>query len=151
MLSSTRLDITLPSSGSVPSAFWEMFNWGAIYRILWMGVLCLVTWCVRTTSLDTRHTIADSPSFAQNLMAQRCSNVCRSIFVTRLTNTTSLQTHSTIAYQLQQVQTCTESTVGVSLIVVSSDVVRGGIKKSPTTSQGPTRPNPKIKTQRHKL
>jgi hypothetical protein len=35
--------ITLPSSGSVPSAFWEMLNWGAVYRILWMGV---VAWCV---------------------------------------------------------------------------------------------------------
>jgi hypothetical protein len=37
--------ITLPSSGSVPSAFWEMFNWGTVDRILWMGVLYLVTWC----------------------------------------------------------------------------------------------------------
>jgi hypothetical protein len=25
--------ITLPSSGSVPSAFWEMLNWGAVDRI----------------------------------------------------------------------------------------------------------------------
>jgi hypothetical protein len=25
------------------SAFWEMLNWGAVDRILWMGVLCLVT------------------------------------------------------------------------------------------------------------
>jgi hypothetical protein len=32
------------SSGGVPSAFWEMLNWGAVDRILWMGVLCLVTW-----------------------------------------------------------------------------------------------------------
>jgi hypothetical protein len=46
MVSSTCLGITLPSSRSVPSAFWELFNWGAIDRILWMGVLCLVTWCV---------------------------------------------------------------------------------------------------------
>jgi hypothetical protein len=30
---------------SVPSAFWEMINWGAVDRILWMGVLHLVTWC----------------------------------------------------------------------------------------------------------
>jgi hypothetical protein len=30
-----------------------MLNWGAFDRILWMGVLCLFTWCVRTTSLDT--------------------------------------------------------------------------------------------------
>jgi hypothetical protein len=25
------------------SAFWEMLNWGAFDRILWMGVLCLVS------------------------------------------------------------------------------------------------------------
>jgi hypothetical protein len=37
------LIITLPSSGSVPSAFWERLNWGTVDRILWMGVLCLVT------------------------------------------------------------------------------------------------------------
>jgi hypothetical protein len=36
--------ITLPSSGNVSSAFWEMLNWGATDRILWMGVQCLVTW-----------------------------------------------------------------------------------------------------------
>jgi hypothetical protein len=39
----TCFGITLPSSGCVPSAFWEMLNWGAVDRILWMGVLCLVT------------------------------------------------------------------------------------------------------------
>jgi hypothetical protein len=37
----TCFGITLPSSGSVPSAFWEMFNWGAVHRILSMGVFCL--------------------------------------------------------------------------------------------------------------
>jgi hypothetical protein len=35
--------ITLLSSGSVPSAFWEMLNWGEVDRILWIGMLCLVT------------------------------------------------------------------------------------------------------------
>jgi hypothetical protein len=59
MVAPTCFGITLPSSGSVPSAFWEMLSWGAVYRILRMGVLFLVTWCVvisdrvRTTSLDT--------------------------------------------------------------------------------------------------
>jgi hypothetical protein len=53
MVAPTCFGITLPSSGSVPNAFWEMLNWGAVERILWMGVLCLVTRCVRTTSLDT--------------------------------------------------------------------------------------------------
>jgi hypothetical protein len=45
--SPTCFGITLPSLGNVPSAFWEMLNWGAVDRILWMGVLCLVTWCAR--------------------------------------------------------------------------------------------------------
>jgi hypothetical protein len=46
MVATTCFGSTLPSSGSVPSAFWVMLNWGAVNRILWMGVLCLVTWCV---------------------------------------------------------------------------------------------------------
>jgi hypothetical protein len=46
MVSTTCFGITLPSSGSVPSAFREMLNWGEVDRILWMGVLCLVTWHV---------------------------------------------------------------------------------------------------------
>jgi hypothetical protein len=45
MVAPTRFGITLPSLGSVPSAFWEMLNWGPVDRILCMGVLCLVTWC----------------------------------------------------------------------------------------------------------
>jgi hypothetical protein len=48
----TCFGITLPSSGSVSSAFWEMLNWGAVDGILWMGVLCLVTWCV---AISDRH------------------------------------------------------------------------------------------------
>ena len=53
MTAPTCFGITLPSSGSVPSAFWEMLNWEAVDRILWMGVLCVVTWCApSTTSLD---------------------------------------------------------------------------------------------------
>jgi hypothetical protein len=34
MVSPTYFDIILPSSGSVPSAFLEMLNWGAVDRIL---------------------------------------------------------------------------------------------------------------------
>jgi hypothetical protein len=45
MVAPTCFTITLPSSGSVPSAFWEMLNW-AVDGILWNGMLCLVTWCV---------------------------------------------------------------------------------------------------------
>jgi hypothetical protein len=48
----TCFGITLPSSGSVPRAFLEMLNRGAVDRILWMGVLCLVTCC---THHVTRH------------------------------------------------------------------------------------------------
>jgi hypothetical protein len=36
MVAPTCFGITLPSSGSVPNAFWEMLNWGAVDRILWM-------------------------------------------------------------------------------------------------------------------
>jgi hypothetical protein len=45
MVAPTCFGITLPPLGSVPSAFWEMFNWGAVDRIMCIGVLCLVTWC----------------------------------------------------------------------------------------------------------
>jgi hypothetical protein len=38
MVAPTCFGITLPSSGSVPSAFWEMMNLGAIDTILRMGV-----------------------------------------------------------------------------------------------------------------
>jgi hypothetical protein len=41
--------VILRERSLVPSAFWEMLNWGAVDRILWMGVLCLVTWCTRYT------------------------------------------------------------------------------------------------------
>jgi hypothetical protein len=43
MVAPRCLGILLPSSGSVPNAFSEMLNWGAVERILRMGVLCLVT------------------------------------------------------------------------------------------------------------
>jgi hypothetical protein len=43
MVAPTCFGITLPSSGSVPSAFWKMPNWGAVDRILRMGVLFLMT------------------------------------------------------------------------------------------------------------
>jgi hypothetical protein len=52
MVAPTCFGITLPSSWSVASAFREILNRGAVDRILWMGVLCLVTWCVHHA---TRH------------------------------------------------------------------------------------------------
>jgi hypothetical protein len=47
MVSPTCFGITLPSSGSVPSAFWEVLNWGTVDSILWMGVLDLLTGCAQ--------------------------------------------------------------------------------------------------------
>jgi hypothetical protein len=46
MVAPTCFGITFPSPRNVPRALWEMLNWGPVDRILWMGVLCLVTWCV---------------------------------------------------------------------------------------------------------
>jgi hypothetical protein len=46
MVAPTCFGVTLPSSGSVPRAFWEMLNWETVDRTLWMCVLCLVTLCV---------------------------------------------------------------------------------------------------------
>jgi hypothetical protein len=54
MLSPTYFGIKLPFSGSVHSAFWETLNWGAVDRILWMGVLCLVMWCACAPHHETR-------------------------------------------------------------------------------------------------
>jgi hypothetical protein len=57
MVAPTCFGITLTSWGSVPSAFWEMFNSGAVGRILWMGVLCAVAWshpqyCINCSSIE---------------------------------------------------------------------------------------------------
>jgi hypothetical protein len=67
MVAPTCFGITLPSSGRVPSAFWEMLNWGAVDRILWMSVLCLVTWCV------AKCTVKEAKSPVKNLCRQRCA------------------------------------------------------------------------------
>jgi hypothetical protein len=55
MVAPTCFGNTLPSSGSGPSAFWEMLNSEAVDRILWKGVLCLVTWCVAISDHWTQH------------------------------------------------------------------------------------------------
>jgi hypothetical protein len=44
-------------TGSVRSAFWETLSWGAVDRILRMGVLCLVTW---RTHWDRQITVSGS-------------------------------------------------------------------------------------------
>jgi hypothetical protein len=81
MVAPTRFGITLPSSESFPSAFWEMLSRGAVDRILWMGVLCLVTWCVAIWDLHLlvfhayikeMHGLRSKiPS--KNLVRQRCA------------------------------------------------------------------------------
>jgi hypothetical protein len=43
MVAPTCFGITLPSSGSIPIAFWEMLSW-VVDRILCIGVLCLVAY-----------------------------------------------------------------------------------------------------------
>jgi hypothetical protein len=50
------------SSGRVPSAFWEMLNWGAVDRILWMGVL----------SSDTYH--AGPPPYQEHAVLKATSH-----------------------------------------------------------------------------
>jgi hypothetical protein len=47
----------LPSSGSVPIAFWEMINWGAVDRRLWMGGVCVVTWGVAACERHAQYSI----------------------------------------------------------------------------------------------
>jgi hypothetical protein len=55
MVAPTCFGMTLSSSENLPSAL-EMLNRGVVDRILWMGVLCLVTWCVVIiTHHVTRH------------------------------------------------------------------------------------------------
>src|SRR5215510_11829324 len=55
MVSPTCFGITLPSAGSVPSAFREMLNCGAVDRIFWMGVLYLGTRCVAISDRHAPH------------------------------------------------------------------------------------------------
>jgi hypothetical protein len=75
MVYPTCFGITLPLSGSVPSAFWAVLNWGAVDRILWMGVLCLGAWCVSVVFHAYINEMHGSrrkiPS--KNLVRQRCS------------------------------------------------------------------------------
>jgi hypothetical protein len=68
----TCFGITLPSSGSVSSAFWEMLNWKAVDRILWIGVLCFVTWWV---VISDRH--AHVTRHNSILVTELCRTQCR--------------------------------------------------------------------------
>jgi hypothetical protein len=81
MVAVTCFGITLPSSGNVPSAFWEMLNW-VVDRILWMGVLCLVTWCVAIWSRCTNSLTFNNCTFCPHCIYVFCiylrtnSNLC---------------------------------------------------------------------------
>jgi hypothetical protein len=57
MVAPACFGITLPSSGSIPSAFWEMLNWEAVDTIVWMGVVCLVTSEIATHHAIRRNTL----------------------------------------------------------------------------------------------
>src|SRR5215510_2175401 len=97
MIAPTCFGITLPSSGRVTSVFWKMLNRGAVDRILWMGVLCLVTLCAeRTTSLDTTRWI-----HVQNADTLQTSSalLLTSLYTTRwipVQNADTLQTSSAL-------------------------------------------------------
>jgi hypothetical protein len=67
MVALTCFGTTLPSSGSVPSAFWEMLNWGVVDRILWIGVLYLLTWCthhVNRHNTPTHNILSTAPQLS---------------------------------------------------------------------------------------
>jgi hypothetical protein len=97
MVASTCFGITLPSSWSVPSAFWEMLNWVAVDRILWMSVLCLVTWCVATWD---RHAILTCVYEIETRVGQRYASIC----CDRKASLKALQTTKTTSPLVQQCQ-----------------------------------------------
>ena len=86
--SSKCFGITLPSSGSVLSAFWEMLNWGAVDRILWMGVFSDVVRVHHVTRHNTPiHNIISTASqlrISQKALGTLPENVRSAHHVTRL-------------------------------------------------------------------
>jgi hypothetical protein len=102
MVSPTCFGIILPSSGSVPSAFWEMLKWGAVDRILWMGVLCLVTWYACANKLNRFRPVSTLVDITSNTfykctatfptqICRKCLRIILNVFrhVSTLVNITS--------------------------------------------------------------
>jgi hypothetical protein len=95
MAAPTCFGITLPSSGSIPSAFWVVLNWGEVDRILWMGVLCLVTASLDTTRPSKIHTDSSTLTHYLNTPPKRLNKriilygvITSSVKAWKLTNNT---------------------------------------------------------------
>jgi hypothetical protein len=105
MAAPTCVGITLPSTGSVPSAFWEMLNWGAVDRILWTGVLRLMAWCVTCARPVSRK------SFTYNIETRRWLDIC-TIYVYTLVLENSLNSYHK---EIQLIQHMVRRTVKATL------------------------------------
>jgi hypothetical protein len=97
MVAPTCFGITLPSSGSVPTAFWEMLNRGVVDRILWMGMLCLVTWCM---AIRDHHT-------PRHWMCYQVKFITRSVKCMVTTRWVMAWLGNGFRYSMKNEQTCT--------------------------------------------
>jgi hypothetical protein len=104
MVATTCFGITLPSSGSVPSAFWEMLNWGAADRILWMGVLCLVTWFVAISDISVG--ISDYRIWCFNITGNKNTEFCNYMLCTGTEKSMFFIWHEVEYNTIETIPTC---------------------------------------------